>query len=307
MPLKLKKQTRFWVVGLLILLLVYVLVPQLASFHSSWQLLLHPQVGWLLLATGAVLVTYLAAALTYVLLTPGLPYGRTLVAQFGAMFVNRLLPGGVGALGTSYAYLRSQHHASSQATAAVTLNNTLGVLGHLLLILAVAAAAPHHSLNLHGNARQIWGVIALGASLLLLIGVWGGRRLRRGLYAVAQRLATYRHQPLRLIAALGSSMLLTTANILAFGLCCVALGVQLPFFSWLVIFTLGAGAGSAVPTPGGLGGFEAGLTAGLVAAGVASSPALATALLFRFVSYWLPLLPGAVALAVCQRRGWLKL
>lgn len=53
---------------------------------------------------------------------------------------------------------------------------------------------------------------------------------------------------------------------------------------------------SMIPiTPGGLGFVEAGLTATLATAGIGAQKALATTLLFRLVSFWLPMPVGAVA------------
>jgi uncharacterized protein (TIRG00374 family) len=48
-------------------------------------------------------------------------------------------------------------------------------------------------------------------------------------------------------------------------------------------------------TPGGLGFVEAGLTATLVAAGIPAGKAVVATLVYRLVSYWLPLLAGPVA------------
>jgi len=53
---------------------------------------------------------------------------------------------------------------------------------------------------------------------------------------------------------------------------------------------------SMIPiTPGGLGFVEAGLTATLAAAGIGAEEAVAATLLFRLVSFWLPLPVGAGA------------
>jgi len=53
---------------------------------------------------------------------------------------------------------------------------------------------------------------------------------------------------------------------------------------------------SMIPiTPGGLGFVEAGLAATLATAGIGAQKALAATLLFRLVSFWLPLPVGAVA------------
>jgi uncharacterized membrane protein YbhN (UPF0104 family) len=52
---------------------------------------------------------------------------------------------------------------------------------------------------------------------------------------------------------------------------------------------------SGTPTPGGIGGAEAALTAGLVASGQSAADSLAAALLFRAVTYWLPMVLGYAA------------
>ncbi|MDR0591832.1 MAG: lysylphosphatidylglycerol synthase domain-containing protein, partial [Bifidobacteriaceae bacterium] len=53
-----------------------------------------------------------------------------------------------------------------------------------------------------------------------------------------------------------------------------------------LVFLIGNTAGSAAPTPGGLGGVEIALTAGLRAVGVATATAASAAVLFRAITYW---------------------
>ena len=55
-------------------------------------------------------------------------------------------------------------------------------------------------------------------------------------------------------------------------------------------------------TPGGLGFVEAGLTATLVLAGVSAGDALVTTLVYRLLTFWLPLPIGAVAAVIFRRR-----
>jgi uncharacterized membrane protein HdeD (DUF308 family) len=55
-------------------------------------------------------------------------------------------------------------------------------------------------------------------------------------------------------------------------------------------------------TPGGLGFVEAGLVGTLALAGASSSDALATTLLYRLASYWLPIPAGVFAFALFRRR-----
>jgi uncharacterized protein (TIRG00374 family) len=55
-------------------------------------------------------------------------------------------------------------------------------------------------------------------------------------------------------------------------------------------------------TPGGLGFVEAGLTGTLALAGVSAGNALVTTLVYRLLTFWLPLPIGAVSWFVFRRR-----
>ena len=58
------------------------------------------------------------------------------------------------------------------------------------------------------------------------------------------------------------------------------------------VYLAGSAVATAAPTPGGLGAVEAALIAGLVAAGVDKEIAVPAVFLFRFATFWLPILPG---------------
>jgi undecaprenyl-diphosphatase len=304
---KLRPNRRYLLLVAVLLVALYVLLPQFGGFHSSWHLLRRPVPSWTAAAVALTALTYLAAALTYCLLAfRPLPYGRVFLVQLAAMFINRLLPGGIGALGANYAYLRRSRHSASQAAGVVAVNNLLGALGHALLVAGVLAIYPG-SMAIPGGHDWSAGLIAkLAVGLTVLLGVlalvFGRRKFASKASDVRGQLLSYRHRPWRLPAALLSSMLLTLCNVSCLACCALALGVHLPFVAILLVFSLGIGAGTATPTPGGLGGFEAALAAGFIAYHVASPAALAVALLYRLISYWLPLPAGAAAFIICQKR-----
>jgi undecaprenyl-diphosphatase len=52
-----------------------------------------------------------------------------------------------------------------------------------------------------------------------------------------------------------------------------------------------------------LGALEAGLVAGLTSVGMQAAPAVTAVLVFRVVTYWLPVLPGAAAFWALRRAG----
>jgi undecaprenyl-diphosphatase len=105
-----------------------------------------------------------------------------------------------------------------------------------------------------------------------------------------------------LLRALLLAMLLTAAYTLLLYVCVRSVGVRLGLLKTFIVFSLGMLTSTVTPTPGGLVGAEAGLYAGFVAYDVGAVSAGAAVLLFRLVSYWLPLLPGAFALLLAKRR-----
>lgn len=292
---------------IVIVLVIYALIPQLGDFHNAWQLLRRPSPIWLTAAIGLTFITYAAAALTYCLLAlQPLRYRTTLLIQLAATFINRLLPAGVGALGVNYAYLRRQRFSTAGASSMIAINDLLGLIGHGLLVaitlIVVSGRDQPVSPSFDHITKLAWFVAATVIVILVVLAIAGRHRPKKFMADLWTQLRGYVGRPWRLAAALISSMLLTSANVLCLACSALALGVHLPFVAILLVFTFGAGIAAATPTPGGLGGFEAGLAAGLIAYHVSSADALAVALLFRLVSYWLTLAVGAVAFMVARRQ-----
>lgn len=302
---------RYLVLAVLLVLALYVLVPQIGAFRSSWAVLGQLTIAWVIIAIGLTALTYLAGALNYYLLAiKRLRYGPTVLVQFAAMFINRLLPAGLGAIGANYAYLKRQRHSGAQAATVVAMNNLLGAVGHALVVAIVLLAFSGRRTALLPSYGHLAGsVLKVAALALLILGglavALGWHRFRRRLTSLRLQALSYRQRSWRLSGALLSSTALTLANVFCLLACGLAVGVSLPFVVVLLVFTFGVGAGTATPVPGGLGGFEAGLTAGFVAYHVAAPAALAAALLYRLVSYWLPLGFGGLAFVVSQRRNLL--
>ena len=95
--------------------------------------------------------------------------------------------------------------------------------------------------------------------------------------------------------------MVTLGHGLAFATAATALGINAPILAILAVFLTGSAAAAVAPTPGGLGPLEAALAAGLGSLGAAIGPAVAAVLVFRLITYWFPVLPGAVALRVLRR------
>lgn len=299
---------RLAVMFVLLALVVYVVVPQLGNFHDSWSLISHARPAWLLLAASLTFATFFAAAATYRLLSfKLLPYSQLVLVELAAMFINRLLPAGIGALGANFGYLRHRHNSSAQAGSIIAVNNLLGVTGHMgILLITLAPLHSHIKLDKFWHRPVGWqmaaaiGIVCLAVAGLIYLHK--KQKLATILRGSRAQLASYKTQPQRLIGAQLSSLSLTMCNLMCLAACGASLGLGLSFSTLLIVFSFGVGLASLTPTPGGLGGFEAGLASSLVAYHVPAASALALALLYRLVSYWLPLVGGGLAFITCQRR-----
>jgi undecaprenyl-diphosphatase len=230
--------------------------------------------------------------------------------QYGSSFANRLLPAGLGALGVGYFYLRKQQFTEAAALSIVTLNNVLGFVGHVVLVAALVLVVPdrlsagvsHLQLDWTAVIAVLVGFAVLAAAYLVL-----SRRVQRladVVYRTLRQLLVYKKHKRRLLLAFGTSLLLTllySSSLWASG---QALGAQFDVAQAVIILAVGVGVGAALPLPGGLGGAEAGLVAGLLAFGQSAETAIATAILYRLVTYWLGFAVGAAAFVICRQRRY---
>ena len=109
-------------------------------------------------------------------------------------------------------------------------------------------------------------------------------------------------RPRKLAMGFGGAISLTLTYILCLSACVAAFGGSVPIAKIGVVYLTGATLGAIIPTPGGLGTVEAALIAGLTAAGVPGAVAISAVLLFRLLTFWLPVPVGWVALNFLERR-----
>jgi len=152
-------------------------------------------------------------------------------------------------------------------------------------------------------------VAAIPVVVMLLLGLLAVRRIRAFVLsrvvppikaAIPQVIAVV--QTLAKLAQLLGGALLLDASFVAALVCATrAFGAETSIPATAVVYFAGAIIGSAVPTPGGLGGIEAAMSAGLIAIGVDSGTAVSSVLLYRLATYWLPIPFGWFSLNHLQR------
>jgi glycosyltransferase 2 family protein len=284
----------------------YILAGELTK-ESFGDVLRHANWWWGITALGLSAATYVGASLSlsgFVL--ERLKLARTLLVQVAASFVTLVTPAAVGGVALNIRYLRKAGLTPADAAASVGVSQVIAFALHAVLLLIFAAlAGTSHAASVRPPA---WAYIALavvvGVILLILAVPFTRRllvsRLAPTLSQVIPRLLDIAQQPAKLAEGVGGALLLTASYIGCLAVSVLAFGGSLPLDSVAVVYLTGAAIGSIVPTPGGIGAVEAALTAGLTAAGLSGATAISSVLLFRTVTFWLPVPLGWGALNYLQ-------
>ena len=316
--------------GLLLLVTgvsLYLLLPSLTAVFSSWRSLSHLNWYW----TGVALLAEAGSfASIWALNRIALHEKSWFVvasAQLTGNAVGRILPGGAAtASAFAVAMLRRAGVDVSQAAAAFAASTSLQIGTALALPLfalpAIIGGAPVDR-SLVTSAYLGIAVLALlvGAGIAVFTSdrplVLAGRGLEWVLNRTIRRHKQLTRLPEELIAerdfvrrtigrgwrgAVLAAAGGTGLDYLALLCALRAVGAE-PQPSLVLFAYASARLLALIPfTPGGLGFVEAGLVGTLTLAGVAPGDAVVTTLLYRLVSFWLPIPAGGVAYLLFRRR-----
>jgi uncharacterized membrane protein YbhN (UPF0104 family) len=233
-----------------------------------------------------------------------LPLVAAVLVQTSGLFVNKILPAGSGALGVSYLFLRANKVDKTSSALVVVLNNVFGFVGHGLLLAAVLLLSvdmPRPNLgHVHISGALLWlpAVVLVAALVLLIVGMkrrqFAGQKFKK-LRALLSR-------PVSLLAALAISMLLTACYVSSLYAAAASVGVSLQLPVVVIALTISVLATVVIPVPGGIGAAEAGVFVALRAYNLPPATALTVAFLYRLITFWLPLVAGAIAFVVVEKR-----
>ena len=318
--------TRNVVILLVSLLCLYLLFPKLAEVFEAWDSLGKVDPLWIPAIAGAEFASFVCVWILQRLALRGGSWFVVVTTHLAGNAFNRVTPLG-GATGTAFQarMLADAGIPLAKAASAMTVTSILGsaALGALPLFtlpLLVLTGTEIPDKLLAAAWIGIAAFVALAGLVALLLWTqkplaYIGRSIdfvasrvrKRPRSGLADRLITERNEIRRV---LGSQWLyaVTTSigrwlfEYLALLFTLVAIGASPDPALTLLAITV-AELLSLVPlTPGGLGFVEAGLVGTLVAAGVDGQSALLATLVFRFVSFWLPLPIGLGAAYVFRRR-----
>lgn len=293
-----------------VVLSAWFLLPQLADIDNIWAQVKTASASWAFVAVLFSLVTYVAATASLLGAIPiRVPFLPALLAQLASSFANRVTPARVGGLATNVRYFQKQGVPSAMSITAVGLNAIAGLVVHILLTLGflLLSGGDENSGGLPIPSPSVL-IAALGivvATIAVSVGVPFTRRLVVEHIVPQLRAGTESMRQIgrsrgRLALLFGGSAVITLAYLGAMVASLEAFGSTASFPVVALLFLTGSAVANAAPTPGGLGATEAALIAAfsLVEEPVVVIPAV---FLYRFVTFWLPILPGWLALSYLRQ------
>ncbi|WP_373023632.1 lysylphosphatidylglycerol synthase transmembrane domain-containing protein [Streptomyces yangpuensis] len=288
----------------------YFLLTQLA--HVDFGTIIgDAQWGWVGAALAFSALSYFAAAMSLLGFVPErVSFLRTVVAQVAGSFVKLVAPAAVGGVALNTRFLQRAGVRPGLAVASVGASQLFGLASHILLLLSFGyLTGTEKTPEMTPSRAVIAGLLTVAVLVLVVTAVPFMRKFVvtrvRALFAgVVPRMLDVLQRPKKLMTGIGGMLLLTgcfvmclDASIRAFGG-----GEAISYASIAVVFLAGNALGSAAPTPGGMGAVETTLTLGLIAAGLEKEVAISAVLLFRLMTFWLPVLPGWISFNFLTRK-----
>jgi uncharacterized membrane protein YbhN (UPF0104 family) len=285
----------------------YFLLTQLGRVNVG-DVIARAQWGWALAVLGFTMLTFTGASLVITgAVNARLRFVRTYLTQLAVAFSGLVAPSAIGNIALNMRYLQRAGVNPAIAGGSVGLAQLAQFSSYfVLLLISSVLAGTGQSASFTPPLPAVIALIVAVALVLTALAVPAGRRLVISRFLPVVRRVVPRvvaiFQDPRKVATLFSGALLLDLSFVAALTCATrAFGATPSIAAVGVVYFAGAIIGSAVPTPGGLGGVEAALTAGLVAVGVDVSIAVSSVLLFRMCTYWLPIPFGWASLTYLQR------
>lgn len=232
-----------------------------------------------------------------------------LMSQIAQGFAMVSMPAGVGPAFVNLQFLRKTGYRNTAASAIMTAVLAVYYGGTILMMLLIGLFTGSDVLSgmIPTNTLIIVvGIVLMALAIAMMIPAvrtLAADRLLPLARVYARQLVDVLARPKELTFSIIGMLVLNIATGLGFWVALLAFGYAANPVETVFIFLIANALGSAMPTPGGLGGVEAALTFAFGAAGVPAGVALSATLLYRVVFYWVRIPLGAAAMRWLDRRG----
>jgi len=281
---------------------IYLLLPQLGQLRGTATVLRRAEWWWV---AGGVILTafgFLAAAYTqYMAGNATGSFKKVTILQLTGAFINHFLPFNLGSVSLTARYYNKIGEKQADAITISILPTVFGIVTTVSLVAIVSPLTLQHIVQ-HAYKGSMW---LLAVAAVVIVGIF------IAIPAIRQRIHGFVRDVVRgfrrlslwpqLPALIFGSLALTFVSTLALIFSAYAVHGSINFVDAFTLYVTSSLVSNFAPTPGGIGATEAFLALGLTSVGMDLPTAAAVTLIFRFVSFWVPIIPGFLALRTVNR------
>jgi len=295
------------------LVLVWYVFNLATNWDETWEAFTAANLLYAIPIILMMISTYFSGAMSLMgAVTIDLIYTRTVAVMFGQSYLNRFTPANAGGMAMRVRYLQLNGLDTAVSASAIALTSgASGVAQVVTIVVFLIWGGSSDKLSDFefpdiGTIVVVILVVGLIATLFMItrfgrtvIWPWVSSAMSK----VRESIGDLLKRPGKLGQLFGGALLGKLANVVSFWASMQAFGVDISFPKAGAMYIIATTIGSAVPTPGGVGGVEAALTAALIAYGVDNATAAAIVLFFRTLTFWLPTIPGYGFFRYTQAKG----
>jgi uncharacterized membrane protein YbhN (UPF0104 family) len=241
-----------------------------------------------------------------------LPLGPVIGLQYAIRFIALAVPSSAARVALNVRFFQKAGLATSPAIAVGLVDSVAGFVVQVFLMLTIwIAGLATLTLSTNGLSIDIDSQTVIGIVIIVVILLAGAvliprvrRMIRPRLSEAGEALRVVR-SPTKVAELFGGNLLAQLILAMVLGACLRAFGQHISLADLILVNTLASLFSGILPVPGGIGVMEAAIAYGLVAAGIPETTAVAAALLYRIVTFYLPPIWGVYAMRVLRRRGYI--
>ena len=295
------------------LVLVWYVFNLAANWDQTWEAFTTANLLYAVPIILMMISTYFSGAMSLMgAVTIDLVYARTVAVMFGQSYLNRFTPANAGGMAMRVRYLQLNGLDTAVSASAIALTSGASGVAQVVTIVVFliwgGSSDKLSDFEFPDIGTIVVAIVVVGViATLFMITRFGRTKIwpwvSSALSKIRESISDLLKRPSKLGQLFGGALLGKLANVVSFWASMQAFGVDISFPKAGAMYIIATTIGSAVPTPGGVGGVEAALTAALIAYGVDNATAAAIVLFFRTLTFWLPTIPGYGFFRYTQARG----
>ncbi len=222
--------------------------------------------------------------------------------QVASAFASKVLPNGFGSAVLLIRYLEKAGLKDINAAALLVVQR---LIDFTMFVIPLGAIVLLNGGTI--NQRLTFSdsfYVAVTTGLIIVIGItliWRNK-VFQAIENTRTSLKNFTLSPAKLALTALCSFGVSAAYIGSLYIALQAVGLPISLAATALVYATAAVAGSISPTPGGLGALEIAMVATLIGLGMPQPEAYAGVILYRLVTFWLPVPVGFAAYHYLQRR-----